>query len=61
MLMSSLIGVRGSGRSTLLELVSGGRTFAAERTGSICGTGGDGQPTGWEVGAAGRDVFVPDG
>ncbi len=33
MLMSSLIGVRGSGRSTLLELVSGGRTFAAERTG----------------------------
>ena len=30
---TSLIGVRGSGRSTLLDLVSGGRTFAAERTG----------------------------
>ena len=33
MLLSSLIGVRGSGRSTLLDVVSGGRTFAAERTG----------------------------
>ncbi len=33
MLLASLIGVRGSGRSTLLELVSAGRTFAAERTG----------------------------
>jgi len=32
-LLSSLIGVRGSGRSTLLELVAGGRTFGAERTG----------------------------
>ena len=39
MVLSGLIGVRGSGRSTILELMSNGRTFSAKRTGRFDANG----------------------